>query len=93
MTPSLLAVAAKFAGGEIYLFGSLLSDRGSISDIDVLIVYDSEEGLAAVKSQLEALALCAPLDLFFMSQGEERFLNFIERERARLVSEVCKDMR
>lgn len=90
MSPSLLGVASQFLGGEIYLFGSLVSDRETISDIDVLIVYDSEEGLAEVRSQLKALALCAPLDIIFMSRGEERFLNFIEKQRAKLVDEVCR---
>jgi len=90
LSSPLLKVDEQFRSGIIYLFGSVLGDQEAISDIDILVVYDSEEGLVEVSSSLMTLALFAPLDIIIMSADEERFLNFVERQRAKPVREVCR---
>jgi predicted nucleotidyltransferase len=83
----LLDVARRFKAGRIYLFGSLLTGHATISDVDVLVVYDSEDGIAEVKVHLSKLGLFAPIDVLFMSYSEERYLNFVEEQGAVLAGE------
>ena len=83
--PSVLNAAMAFKSGRIYLFGSILKDKPSISDVDILVVYDSEDGLAELKKNFLFLGLTAPIDAIYMTSSEERYLNFVIGQGARLV--------
>lgn len=70
------------SGAEIFIFGSLLSDRETVNDIDVLVVYASTEGLSAIKCFLNQLGLRVPLDVTYMSAEEERGFQFVKQQGA-----------
>lgn len=72
-----------FKGGKVYLFGSILQGKPCISDIDILVVYDSEDGLSELKNKFLNLGLNVPIDLIYMTSNEERYLNFVVRENAK----------
>lgn len=88
MSDPIFSVATRFKAGRIYLFGSVLTDQPTISDVDVLVVYDSEDAIAEVKAHLSTLELFVPLDVLFMSSSEERHLNFVEEQGAKLAEEI-----
>lgn len=83
-------MARRFKAGRIYLFGSLLKGHPTISDVDVLVVYDSEDGVSEVKAHLSTLGLFVPIDVLFMSFSEERYLNFVEEQGAVLMEQVFR---
>lgn len=85
----LYGLAMSYASGRIYLFGSLLSDSYSISDVDILVVYEMESELVEIKTRLLDLEIQAPLDVICMTSREERYLRFVERQKAVPVDIFC----
>jgi predicted nucleotidyltransferase len=73
---------------EIYLFGSILSCRDVINDIDVLVVYKCMGGLQKAKHLLEEVAYRIPLDITFMHVDEEFELQFVNGQRAVRVTDL-----
>lgn len=67
---------------DIYLFGSVLKNKNVINDIDLLILYESEDELLEKKSNLNELSVYYPLDIYYMSLDEELELNFINKVTA-----------
>jgi predicted nucleotidyltransferase len=65
-----------------YFFGSYLKCNPGLSDIDLLIVYKSEEKLPNLKTDLEQLELQYPLDITFLNENEEKELDFINTVNA-----------
>ena len=60
-----------------YLFGSAAKEKHFFSDIDILIIYKSRINLDTLKTQLESIELKHPLDIIFLSEKEEKELNFV----------------
>lgn len=73
---------------DIYLFGSILSCRDVINDVDVLVVYECMGGLQKAKHALEGVAYRIPLDITFMHVDEEFELQFVNGQRAVRVTDL-----
>lgn len=82
----------KFAGLKVFLFGSILSEQSTISDVDVLVLYESEALLPEVKSRLAALGMSMPIDVMFMTFTEEQYLDFVKQQGAQLVEVVANNL-
>ncbi len=67
---------------DIYLFGSILKNKKVINDIDLLILYESQDELLEKKSKLNELSVYYPLDIYYMNLDEEIELDFINRVTA-----------
>jgi predicted nucleotidyltransferase len=67
---------------QIYAFGSILRKTNNISDVDIVIVYESEADLGNIKRVLESFGRMIPLDVLYMSFEEEIELNFLAQQRA-----------
>jgi predicted nucleotidyltransferase len=65
-----------------YLFGSLLQQKSMPSDIDLLIVYQSDYEARGLRIGLDALCGCLPIDLLLLREDEESELNFVSRQSA-----------
>jgi predicted nucleotidyltransferase len=65
-------------GVNIYLFGSILKNNLCPSDVDLLVVYDSQEDLRKIKDVLIPLEDDYPIDLLFASTEEEQELQLIK---------------
>ena len=64
---------------DIYLFGSILKNKNVIYDIDLLILYESQDELLKKKNDLNQLSVYYPLDIYYMSLDEEIELDFINK--------------
>lgn len=60
---------------DIYIFGSALYSNMP-NDIDILIIYGSEDELLYIKNALSYLCLLYPLDIYYMTLIETQELNF-----------------
>ncbi|MFZ6640958.1 nucleotidyltransferase domain-containing protein [Undibacterium sp. TC4M20W] len=78
--------ATAFTGGKIYLFGSILTSKPQVSDVDILVVYESVNGLAELKEHFSSLGLMAPIDVIYMTTNEEIYLDFIRKQNATLIA-------
>lgn len=67
---------------DIYLFGSILKNKNVINDIDLLILYESQDELLEKKNKLNELSVYYPLDIYYMSLDEEIELDFINKVSA-----------
>jgi hypothetical protein len=65
-----------------YLFGSIISNKCPVSDIDLLVVCENFTDCAKVRSGLAAVCAEFPIHLLLMTQVEEAEVNFIEGEQA-----------
>lgn len=72
----------------LYLFGSVLTEGRTPSDVDVLVVYDDVSVLAGVKQKLWETDLLCPLDVICLSKDEENELQFVRGQRAIPVVDV-----
>jgi len=70
-----------------YLFGSFLINKIGFSDIDLLIVYKSSKSLNSLKTDLEYFELKYPIDITFLSEEEEKELDFINKVNAKRIKE------
>lgn len=66
---------------DIYIFGSALYSKMP-NDIDILIIYGSEDELLYIKNAFDSLCLLYPLDVYYMTPSEAQELNFIVRTKA-----------
>lgn len=66
---------------EWYIFGSLLRAPQHAVDIDILIVYRSDDTAEIIRSELREVALRFPIHLLFLSKCEEAELQFIDSQR------------
>lgn len=67
---------------EFFLFGSILNKDALSSDIDLLVIYQSENDPSIIRHELKPLCMNYPFDLTFMTVSEELELNFIMRTKA-----------
>lgn len=88
--PIILPMIAEVLKGEprceIYLFGSALVNNANVADVDLLVVYQSEEDLPLVKTELSKVAKCFPLDITYMSKSEQLELDFIRTQKAKKIN-------
>lgn len=66
---------------DIYIFGSALYSNMP-NDIDILIIYGSEDELLYIKNAFSYLGLLYPLDIYYMTLIETQELNFIVKTNA-----------
>lgn len=66
---------------EWYIFGSVLREPEKAADIDILIIYRSDESTEMVRNELREAARLFPIHLLFLSEGEEVELQFVDSQR------------
>lgn len=64
-----------------YLFGSLLRSPRKAIDIDILILYRSDDTTKIIRGELREVTLRFPIHLIFLSECEESELDFINSEQ------------
>lgn len=74
------ACGALLESTKWYVFGSVLKVYPSCSDIDVLIIYKTTGDVARIRASVVKLELERPIHLLFMTEQEEREVNFISSE-------------
>lgn len=77
----ILRVSKLVQDAEWYLFGSLLQAPQQAIDIDILILYRSDDTAEMIRGELEEITRRFPIHLLFLSEHEEAELNFIDSER------------
>lgn len=65
-----------------FLFGSILTGRRPVGDVDLLVIYASDDEPAQVRHHLSVVASEIPLHVIFMTADEEIETHFIEVTRA-----------
>lgn len=87
LTELFIAVKSKMYVGclKIYLFGSTLRAKAVWSDIDILVLYESEEDRITARDSMSHICMHYPIDLILMSFQEEEEFDFIR-------SEGCKEI-
>ena len=66
---------------EWYVFGSLLREPQRAADIDILVVYRSDDAADLIRRELRAAAIRFPIHLLFLSECEETELQFVHSQR------------
>ena len=61
---------------------------GNSSDIDLLVVYDSNEILEKAKECLEGVSSIFPLDIVYMLPQEESRFDFVRKQKAILILDM-----
>ena len=64
-----------------YIFGSLLQAPEQAADIDILIVYRSDDSAEIVRRELREVTIRFPVHLLFLSECEEAELQFVASQR------------
>lgn len=77
----ILRVSKLVQDAEWYLFGSLLQTPKQAVDIDILILYRSDDTAEMIRDELREMTLRFPIHLLFLSEHEEAELDFIDSER------------
>ena len=77
----ILRVSKLVQDAEWYLFGSLLQAQQQAIDIDILILYRSDDTAEMIRDELREVTLRFPVHLLFLSEHEEAELDFIYSER------------
>ena len=77
----ILRVSKLVQDAEWYLFGSLLRAPQQAIDIDILILYRSDDTAEIIRGELREVTLRFPIHLLFLSECEEAELHFIDSER------------
>lgn len=65
-----------------YYFGSILSDKTSIGDIDLLVVCDRDEDCQRIRLELAPICSRFPIHLQLMTVAEEKEVDFIRTVNA-----------
>lgn len=65
-----------------YLFGSALTAKRPVGDIDLLVIYQTPDQPNRVRRQLSSLAATIPLHLVFMTEEESLEVEFVSETRA-----------
>ena len=68
-----------------YIFGSMLNDPKSASDIDVLIIYRPGTNTLKLREALSPLCVRMPVHLLLLSTDEEGELDFVKAEGCKLI--------
>lgn len=69
-------------GCRWYKFGSAVSSKAMVSDIDLLVVYPASSDCNKIRASLAGVCNCYPVHLLLMSEIEEMEMNFINNEGA-----------
>ncbi len=77
--------------GDIYIFGSILTNSESVSDIDILIIYRSCKEILEIKNNVSILTHRLPIAVMYMTPDEEREFNFIEAQKARSLDQILME--
>lgn len=64
-----------------YLFGSLLRTPQKAVDIDILVLYRSDDTAKMIRGELRETTLRFPIHLLFLSECDEAELDFIDSEQ------------
>ena len=64
-----------------YIFGSFLQAPDQANDIDILIVYRSDDTADIVRREMREVATRLPIHLLFLSECEEAELRFVDSQR------------
>ena len=64
-----------------YMFGSFLKAPDQANDIDILVVYRSDNTADIVRRELREVATRLPIHLLFLSESEEAELQFVDSQR------------
>jgi len=75
---------------EVYLFGSLLTKVKPSCDIDLLIIYKENHQPKTIRKILHEVMYELPLDLIFLTNEEEKELDFIRIVKARKINLMSK---
>ncbi|WP_407696690.1 nucleotidyltransferase domain-containing protein [Sneathiella aquimaris] len=62
-----------------YVFGSVIRNIESPSDIDILCVVKDQKTMRLVKERCEKHLLCAPIHLRLLTEKDEEALHFLEK--------------
>ena len=73
------------SGVRWYLFGSSLREATLPNDVDILIIYESEEEPRLIRLHLADFLMQGPYHLTFLTLAEEAELGFIVTTGAQLV--------
>ncbi len=73
---------SKQVKSEFFVFGSILNKNALPSDIDLLVIYQSDNDPNTIRHELKSLCIKYPIDLTFMTVSEELELSFIMRTQA-----------
>lgn len=76
------------SSAKIYIFGSLLWKKNAVSDVDIAVVSKSIFAQSSIKSVLHNLSFSFPLDVVYMSEIEERELDFLANQKAIMLLSV-----
>lgn len=71
-----------------YVFGSVLENQASPSDIDVLCISSDTSTLRQVRSRCADLLFNAPVHLRVLTEHQEQALKFIERTGALDIGQI-----
>lgn len=66
---------------EWYIFGSLLRVPQQAIDIDILIIYRSDDAAEIIRTELREIAIRFPIHLLLLSECEEAELQFVDSQR------------
>ena len=76
-----LAKCANDFGDVVVLaFGSAQRRECPYSDIDILVMYQTDQELKDIQIELESIHLELPVDVIYMTPCEERELDFIRNQ-------------
>lgn len=86
---TLVALAEKYSSKlALYIFGSTSKGVANPNDIDLLVIYESDEDIRNFRLESEQLDLLFPLHLIAMTTAEESHYRFIHRSAARPINAV-----
>lgn len=80
--PALRRLAGRHPNISLYIFGSTLYSRGLPNDLDLLVVYSTEEDFNAFRTELDQLEFSPLVDLVAMTPNELRGSGFLLLSRA-----------
>lgn len=63
---------------KFYIFGSIIKDSSTVTDIDILVIYQNHEDLIRIRESYELISMLFPLDFVFLNANEEKYFDFIK---------------
>lgn len=79
------SIASHVTEFEWYLFGSCLGPKAFPNDLDLLILYRTDEDARYLRSYFRSTVIPFPVDLLLLTSEEEVEFNFIETQSARRI--------
>lgn len=77
----ILRVSVLVPSVKWYIFGSLLRRPRQAADIDILVIYRSDDAAETIRRELREISIRFPIHLLFLSECEEVELQFVESQR------------